>query len=412
MTASATFSSVIPGVRDRAGNDPIFALNAEASRRAAQGESILNATLGALIDDDGALGVMPTVLETLQRVQSGRTAGYAPISGTPAFREAVVRDLFGDGPLAAQAIAVSTPGGTGAVYEAVVNFTEPGHKLLTTSYYWGPYAEIARHAGRGLETFAMFAEDGLFDLEGLAQALERHAAMQGRALLALNFPCHNPTGYSLSADEWRRLARTVRAVGERVPVTLLIDAAYMRFGGDAETTWLEAVPSILDSATVLVAWTASKSHTQYGARVGALVALHRDGGEREQIANALGYSCRATWSNCNHLGQVALTELLTDPELAGRCDAERGELIGLMQERTERFNDAAGSAGLRIPRYDAGFFVTVFTRDAQAAAARMRELGVYVTPIGGAVRVALCSTPSSKIPRLVEALEAGVAAGG
>ena len=68
--------------------------------------------------------------------------------------------------------------------------------------------------------------------------------------------------------------------------------------------------------------------------------------------------------------------------------------------------------GLPTPRFDAGFFVAVFTNDQDAAAAAMRERGVYTVPIPGAVRVALCSTPAAVVPRLVEALEAGVAAGG
>jgi aromatic-amino-acid transaminase len=410
VTSATVPSSVIPAARDRAGNDPIFALNAEASRRAAAGESILNATMGALIADDGSLGVMPTVLETLKGVMGSRAAGYAPISGTPAFREAVVRDLFGDTPLARHASAVATPGGTGAVYESVVNFLEPGQKMLTPSYFWGPYREIARHSGRVLDTFPMFRADGAFDIDGLIAGLERHVAEQGRALVILNFPCHNPTGYSLSPAEWRRVAEEVSRIGASAPVTVLIDAAYLHFGGDAATTWVDALPTFLTTCTVLVAWTASKSFTQYGARVGALVGLHDDAEERQQMANALGYSCRATWSNCNHLGQLAVTEILTDPALRARCDAERGELIALLQERIDAFNAEASVAGLEIPRYDSGFFVAVFTRDAEVTARTMRELGVYVTPIQGAVRVALCSTPLAAIPRLVEALKKGVEA--
>jgi aspartate/tyrosine/aromatic aminotransferase len=164
---------------------------------------------------------------------------------------------------------------------------------------------------------------------------------------------------------------------------------------------------------VLVAWTASKTFAQYGARVGAIVALHRDSAEREQLANALGYSCRATWSNCNHLGQLAVTELLTDPELIARCDAERAALISLLQERIDAFNQQARAAGLRTPRYDSGFFVAVFTPDAHVTGQTMRDLGVYVTPIRGvAMRAALCSTPMDSVPRLVDALAAGVEAAG
>lgn len=408
---TARHSSVIPAARDRAGNDPIFALNADARRRAAAGESILNATLGALMNDDGTLCTMPTVLETLQRFTSARSAGYAPISGVPAYREAVIHDLFADGPLSRQAVAVATPGGTGAVFASVVNFLEPGQKLLLPEFYWGPYRVICGHTRRELDTFRMFDEDGSFDIESLAAGLDRHLAMQGRALVVLNFPCHNPTGYSLDQSEWRRVSETVARAGERGPVTVLIDAAYMEFGGNAARAWINAVPGLMRNATVLVAWTASKSLAQYGARVGALVGLHRDEDERVQMENALGYTCRSTWSNCNHMGQLAVTELLTDPDLVERVAAERGQLETLLQERIAVFNEHAARAALPTPRYDAGFFVAVFTPDQERAAARMREMGVYTVPIPGAVRVAMCSTPASAVPRLVEALEAGVAAG-
>lgn len=403
-------SSVIPDARGRRGDDPIFALHREATQRAARGESILNATLGTLADEDGRLAVMPSVLEALERAGGAEAAGYAPVSGRPDFLAATVEDLFGGGPLAGQAVAAATPGGTGAVYQAVVNFLEPGQKLLTTHYHWGPYPSIARAVGRGFETFQMFRADRSFDVEALAVALDKHLEDQGRALVVLNDPCHNPTGYSLSSDEWRRVADLLRRAGATAPVAVLMDVAYFRFGGAAATRWIDAIPALLESATVLVAWTASKSFTQYGARVGAVVALHRDFAERTQIENALGFTCRATWSNCNHLGQRAITELLTVPDLRRRSDEERDELNALLRRRIDVFNAEARSVGLRMPRYDSGFFVTVFTRDGERTAAAMRELGVYVLPMPGAVRVALCSTPLPVIPRLMDALQKGVAA--
>ncbi len=402
--------SVIPGARDRTGNDPIFIWAGEAVRRAKAGDDVVNATIGALTRDDGVLYTLPTVLETLRRHQTHETAGYAPISGLPAFRQAVVRDLFGDGPLASQAVAVTCPGGSGAVYQAVVNFLEPGQKMLVPSYFWGPYRAITDHGSRGLDPFEMFAGDGAFDLEGLAAGLDRHLTEQGRALVVLNFPCHNPTGYTLSAEEWGRVCDIVRDAGERGPVTVLIDAAYMEFGGGSARAWVDFVPRLMEHATVLVAWTASKSMAQYGARIGAIVGLHRDPDEVKQMDNAFGFTCRATWSNSNHVGQKAVAELLTDPELSERVGAERAEMARLLQSRIDTFNEHASRAGLPTPRFDAGFFVSVFTKDQDRAAAAMRERGVYTVPIPGAVRVALCSTPAAKIPRLVEALEAGVAA--
>ena len=408
MTTGALFGSVVAGARDRGGNDPIFALNAEAARRAAAGEAIVNATLGVLMNDDGRLAVMPTVLETLSRSLDATTAGYAPIAGTPAFLRASIADLSAEGAPADLAVATATPGGTGAIYQSVLNFLEPGQSLLTTSYFWGPYREIAAHAGRGTDTFEMFQPGGGFNVGGLQDGLERHISTQGRALVVLNFPCHNPTGYSLTRDEWRSVAERLRHAGERAPVTVLLDCAYLRFGGSASTAWADAVPTMLETTTVAFAWTASKSFAQYGARVGALVALHRDEAERAQITNALGYTCRATWSNCNHLGQRAVSDLLTDPELRRRTHRERQELVDLLGRRIAAFNEAAAAVGLDMPRYDSGFFVTVFSRDAQTTATRMREVGVYVVPVSGGVRVALCAVAESEVPRLVNALAEGV----
>jgi aromatic-amino-acid transaminase len=401
-------STLIPSAAGRAGDDPIFALNAEAQRRAAAGEAVINATLGALMEDDGSLAVIPSVIEALARVPIHKAAAYAPISGDASFLAAVIADVYGASPLAAQTVAAATPGGTGALYHALTNFLEPGQALLTTSYFWGPYQTIATHTGRRLETFEMFAPGGGFHLAAFEEALGKQIERQGRALVFLNSPCHNPTGYSLDEREWEALADIVQRAGERAPVALLVDLAYARFGSKASHGWTRHVPRMSSSATVLVAWSASKSFAQYGARVGALLATSPDAAERTRIANALSFACRGTWSNCNHGGLLAIAELLSEPKLRARADTEREHLIRLLDERVSAFNREAAKAGLSYPRYEGGFFVSVFTGEPEKAAAKLREEGVFVVPLkeksGGALRVALCSTPVKDVPRLVAAL--------
>ncbi len=398
-------SILIASSANRPGDDPIFMLNAEAQKRAQAGESIVNATLGALMEDDGTLAVMPSVIDAIGRVPVKKAAAYAPIHGDAAFLRAVIDDLFEGGPLSKIAVAAATPGGTGALHHAIVNFLEPGQALLTTNYFWGPYHTLATHTRRAVETFEMFDARGRFDLRAFEEGLARLIARQGRALVFFNFPCNNPTGYSLDDEEWSAVAEIVRRHAQKAPLAFLLDDAYAKFGAKSSQSWLNHVEKMVDPALVLVAWTASKSFAQYGARVGALVAVHPDAKERERIQNALGFSCRGTWSNCNHLGLLAITDLLSEPALKARADAERAKLVKLLDERVTAFNREGGREGLRYPRYEGGFFVSVFTPDADATAKAMRELGVYVVPMKGAVRVALCSTPARDVPRLVKALE-------
>jgi aromatic-amino-acid transaminase len=398
---------LIPSHQSRPSDDPIFALNREAMQRRQRGESIVNATVGALLDDDGKLSVLASAARAVHEVSAVEWATYAPIAGSPDFLRAVMDDLLSGQPeLREIATAVATPGGTGALRHAIANYLEPGQAILTTSFFWGPYQTLADEADRKVETFAMFAGDDAtsLDIGALDRALGKQLATQKRALLFLNDPCHNPTGYSMRTEEWAEVARCVLAHAERAPVTLLIDCAYFAYGRADSRAFMKELLPLIGKAEILFAWSASKTFTHYGLRVGALVACVADAKERATTEAALSYSCRGTWSNCNRGGLAAVTRLLTDRALALSCDAEREALKATLRARVDAFNTLARPRGLRYPRYEGGFFVTVFDEDAENRAKLMRAAGVFVVPQRGALRVALCSVAERDVARLVDAL--------
>ena len=403
---------LIPSHQGRPSDDPIFALNKEATARRQKGESIVNATVGALLEDDGKLAILPTAARAVHEVPAVEWATYAPIAGSPDFLRAVIEDLLGGEPdLKRIAVAAATPGGTGALRHAIANFLEPGQALLTTSWFWGPYQTLCDEADRKVETFEMFAGGGL-DVAALDRSLAAQLASQKRALVMLNDPCHNPTGYSMTDAEWAAVVECIAARASNGPVTLLVDCAYFLYGARDPRAFLRHLRPLAQRATILFAWSASKSFTHYGLRVGALVACVADDTERAAVEAALSYSCRGTWSNCSRGGLVAITRLLVDPEMARACDAERAGFKGLLRARVDAFNAGASERGLRYPRYEGGFFVTVFDDHPREKAEAMRARGVYVVPQaarkapggGGALRVALCGVAERDVARLVDAL--------
>jgi aromatic-amino-acid transaminase len=414
---------LIPAHQGRPADDPIFALNMEATRRKAKGEAIVNATVGALLDDDGNLAILPTAAKVVHDVPPAEWAAYAPIAGTPDFLRAVIDDLLGGEPtLRDCAVATATPGGSGALRLALANFLEAGQALLTTSWYWGPYHTLCEESERKVETFNMFAAAGAgvtggLDIEAFDEALGRQLAQQGRALVLLNDPAHNPTGYSMTDEEWRAVVERLTARAGQGPVTLLVDCAYLLFAGTRDVRggvrdprgFLAHLRPLVGKVGLLFAWSASKSFTLYGLRVGALVACMADPRERSMVESALSYSCRGTWSTCNRGGLAAVTRMIVDPPTARACGAERAALASLLRARVDAFNALARGRGLRYPRYEGGFFVTVFSERAAEKAEAMRARGVYVVPQvprsgGGALRVALCSVAERDIARLVDAL--------
>ncbi len=396
---------LIPARQTRPDKDVIFALNAEAIRRKQAGESIINATIGSLMNDDGSLSILKTVTDTLREVPANEWAAYAPIPGTPTFNQAVIDDtFFGHAQLKAAATAVATPGGTGALRHALMNYLQSGQKLLTPSFFWGPYQTLCEEHERGLDTFRMFTDAGQLDVAALDAKLTEHLATQGRALIFLNDPCNNPTGYSMTRAEWRQVVEVLLKHADQ-PVTLLVDMAYWLYAGTGDIRgFMTELAPLLGKTGLLFAWSGSKSFTHYGLRIGALIACEVDDKDRNATQAALAYACRGTWSNCVRGGLTAVTRLLTDATLKAACDAERETYKQLLQDRVTAFNAAAQPKGLKYPRYEGGFFVTVFHDSAEAQAEKMKSKGVYVVPQKGALRVALCSTAAADVPRLVEAL--------
>jgi aromatic-amino-acid transaminase len=395
---------LIPSRTARPADDPIFALNAEAQARKKAGESIINATVGALLDDDGKLAMISGVVDALRALPPETGAAYAPIAGSPAFLQGVIDDLFAGRPEASWATAVATPGGSGALRHAIACFIEPQQMLLTSAFYWSPYKTLADEADRTIATFRMFDERGKLDVGDLERKLQGVLDAQGRALVFLNTPCHNPTGYSLDAEDFDALEGVIARAASRGPVTVLFDIAYARYAKEDLSFTVERALRLAQKAMVLFAWSASKSFTQYGLRVGALVAVCPDAAERTRVQNALSYGCRGTWSNCNAAGMAAIARVLSDPELRARVERERGELKDLLDRRVARWNELAPGKGLVFPRYNGGFFTTVFCADPAKAAARLRDEGVFVVPVQGALRVGLCAVPERDIERLVSAL--------
>lgn len=396
---------LIPAHQGRPSDDPIFALNKEATQRKAKGESVVNATVGALLLDDGKLAILPTAARVVHEIPAEEWAPYAPIAGSPDFLQAVIGDVFADEPeMRACAVGAATPGGSGALRNAIANYLEPGHSLLTTSFFWGPYHTLCDEADRKLATFSMFTAGGALDVAALDEALAGQIASQKRALVFLNDPCHNPTGYSMQASEWRAVVDRLLAHAAAAPVTLLVDMAYFAYAATDPRAFLKELRPLLGKVGLLFAWSSSKTFTHYGLRVGALVACVPDAKERAMTEAAFSYSCRGTWSNCTRGGMRAVTRLLAEADLRAACDRERDELKALLAGRVATWNRLAPERGLRYPRYEGGFFVTVFADDAQERAMRMKDKGVFVVPSKNALRVALCSVAERDVPRLVDAL--------
>jgi len=403
---------VTPKCRYPGGNDKIFGANTRANQKSDEigFENVINATVGALLNDDGSLSVMKSVMNHFRSLPDAEISAYAPIAGLPEFRQAVVEACFGDHRPKGHIEAVATPGGSGAIRNTIWNYSDPGDAILTSDWYWGPYDTQAKVNGRRLETYKLFDDSGMFNIGAFRDKTEKLLKAQERLVILLNSPAHNPTGYSLADSEWESVMDTICKLAENPDkrIVLFADIAYIDFAGDdSSRAFMELFGNLPENVLVIVAYSMSKAFTLYGLRSGAMICISSNEYATKEFFNSCQVANRGTWSNGTRGAQKLLADIFTDENLKTEIEWERTYYKTLLKERAKAFQKASKKAGLAICPYKHGFFVTVPCNKPNEVAEELENKNIYAVALQRGLRFAVCSVSKekcAKAPKIIKAV--------
>ena len=388
--------------------DKVFALSGRAKAAIAEygKDAVVNATTGALFDDDGNLVVLSSVVEAIRNLSPVDYAEYSPIAGPPAFKAGVRKALFGKHDPQGFVQVSATPGGTGSITSTVLNYTERGDSVLTHDWCWANYKNICSQHGRKLATFRFFDEDGKFDAADMEKQLNALAKKQDQVVVILNTPAHNPTGYALSLDDWDKVISIVNDAN--CNVILFLDVAYIDYAGDEDEVraFMPKLEALGDNVLTIYGYSASKTLTAYGMRCGAIVCVAKTEEDAEDFRRATEFSARSTWSNCNRSAQVVLGKVYSDPELLAKVDAERVVARDMLLERGRVFESTLKANGVKCVPFSAGFFVTIACDNPDAVCAKLEEQNIFCLALAKGIRVSIASISKEKCVKCAEAIAA------
>jgi len=247
--------------------------------------------VGVYKDATGLTPVMRAVKAAERQLwETETTKTYTGLAGDPAFNAAMLRLILGDG-FADRAAAVATPGGTGAIRQALelIRLASPTATVWLSNPTWPNHPSIIRYLGMPMQQYRYFdTATGGIDFAGLLDDLGRVKA--GDAVL-LHGCCHNPTGANLTTAQWAELADVLAARGA-VP---FIDLAYQGFGDglDADAAATRMIAAAFPE--VIIAASCSKNFGIYRERTGVLIALG-DAGSRSVTMGNLAWLNRQNYS--------------------------------------------------------------------------------------------------------------------
>lgn len=395
--------------------DKIFGISQKAKKMQEERgkENVVDATIGALLDDDGKLIVLSSVDCVLKNLKPEEYAAYAPIAGTPEFRKYVCKSAFGNFEPKSVVEAVATPGGTGAIRNAISNYSKRGDKILVPDWFWANYTTIADQEGRDTDIFTFLDKNGRFNIKSFEEHVGKLLAVQDSLLMIINTPAQNPTGYAVNEEDWGKIIEALKSEKfAKKKISIIVDIAYIDFAGEPESCrkFLSKIDNLPANILPIVAYSLSKTFTLYGMRCGAVICMAANRQIADEFVRVNQASARATWSNCNRLPMTILTKIYEDADLLKKVDEEREIYRNLLLERGSTFEREAKKIGLEMVPFYGGFFATVPCENSGTVAQRLQEEGIFLIPLEKGLRISLASVSKARCEMLPAKILAAIKA--
>jgi len=273
-----------------------IAISAEAKRRKASGEDVLDLGVGEPDFDTPA----PVAQAGILAIQHGHTR-YPPNAGLRELREAVARNLAAQSPgrvIDPDQVVVSS-GSKQSLFNACFALFGPKDKVLIPSPAWVSYPQIV-HLARAEPVLLPGEAD--WGLKVSAQDLERHTDKLVRGLILCS-PC-NPTGAVYTLSELKAIAAWAR----KHDVWIIADEIYRRiFYGDGSAPSFLDLPAE-DTERLVVITGASKAYAMTGWRIGMAIAP-------PHVTKAMANLQSHTTTGANHPAQWAAVTAFNSPEV-------------------------------------------------------------------------------------------------
>lgn len=388
--------------------DTVFAIVAKAKEAKEKygADQVVDATIGSLYNEEGQLVALDSVFNSLKNLDNKVLAKYAAsFTGNPAFRQKVY-DWVLDGNSHLEHEIIATPGGTGAVATTIQECLDEGQTVILPEIAWGSYALMAQMHNLEMAKYKLFEGDH-FNIASFKETCKETMKKQDRLVIVINDPCHNPTGYSLTHEEWDEIILFLNECSKTHAVILLNDIAYIDFSARQKEakTYFGQFDKISDNVIVIVSFSLSKSMTSYGLRCGAAIVLGQKKENVEQVKIVFEKNARATWSNINNGAMETFVDVLDNH--GKEYDEERLKYVALLKERGEIFTSEADAVGLKYYPYKEGFFVTLAmdndTRDKFHDA--LMANNIFTVKVNLGIRVAICSLSIDKTKGLAKKMK-------
>lgn len=364
----------------------ILSQSAEAREKADK----INATIG-IAKENGKVMSLPSIAQSVNGIEPDDFLTYAPSFGVLELRKAWRNALYTKNP-SLENKKITLPVVTSGVTHAVSTFADlwidPGDTVILPDMMWGNYNMTFSVRNRAkISHYRTFTPDlsGL-DLDSFEKAVKKEAEASDKIITVLNFP-HNPSGYSISKDEGKRIANILIDIAKNgTNVVVACDDAYFGLFYE-DDTMKESLFSLLAGADKRIVAVkldgATKEDYVWGLRTGFVTygfCADRGVEELHEAVEKKTAGCiRGCVSNASHLSQSIILQSMNNKKYL----EFKQEKFDLLKARAFAIKDIVYNETFReawdVYPFNSGYFMCIRLKDVNAEDLRVHLLEKYGT---------------------------------
>lgn len=362
---------------------------------------VINASIGMFYDEDKTIGGMPTVTKVIKHLSNEEMLPYPAVDGGPAFRKNVISWVLGkyeeDIRKHMFVSACATPGGSGAIASTFSVFSKPGDSIFVSDIRW-QYERFADRARLHVFEHVLFDGDR-FNLKSFREKLVELCKKQHEVIVIVNDPCHNPTGFTLSEQEFKDIMYILNEMTGN-SIIFLYDLAYLEYSHEEDNRKkMSYLPMLKSHVMVIIGFSGSKTFGVYGMRLGAAIMLSSDESKVKAAHMKYVNEARGSWS-ATPTPSIELFNKFSMAENRDNFLKDLDKINTLVQKRSQSFITQAKAIGLKTHPFRSGFYTVVLTKDPDQDYLKLAEHRIFGVPMNGGVRFALCSLSLKEIEGL------------
>ena len=391
----------------------ILTQGAEAKEKAFK----YDATVG-IATENGIPMHLPSIMSYIN-VPPQQSLTYAPSFGIPKLREVWQQQLFKKNPsLAGKKISlpIVTNAITHGISVSADMWIDESDVVLLPDKIWGNYTLILTVLhGAQIKTYELFSSQGGFNLTAFEDTLREEAKEREKIVVLLNFP-NNPTGYTPTKDEGKRIAEILGNLAEKgTNLVVLLDDAYFGLFYD-DNSMKESLFALLTGIHPRIMAVkldgGTKENYVWGLRVGFVTYGTLLQGNPTNCYDALerktAGAVRGSISNSPHLSQSIILGSLNSENY----ETEKEEKFAIMRKRATRVKEALASKkyfeAWDVYPFNSGYFMCLRLKKVNAEKLRLHLLnkyGVGVISLGETdIRIAFSCVEEGDIQDLFDIL--------